>query len=301
MKYLVTGGNGALGFSLIKELEKREEEVLKCTRENINLEDRNLIFKTITNFKPDVIIHSAEYTQVDMCENMEEYAMKVNGYGTKNMVDAAIEVGAKIFYISSDYVFDGTKSLNEVYYAYDKTNPLNVYGKSKLLGEEFTREYNKSFIVRTSCVFGIKGNNFVKYMLSLSKTKDEISVVDDQIGSPTYTVDLARLLIEMSKTDKFGTYNATNTGYISWAEFAEKIFEVFERNIKVNKISTEEYLSMLNKRIAPRPHNSKLSSSELIENGFNPLPFYLDALTRYRNDLEPKKNDNSKPKLLTLK
>lgn len=301
MRYLVTGGNGALGSTLLKELEKRGEEVLKGTRENINLEDRNLIFKTVTEFKPDVILHPAAYTQVDMCEQMEEYAMKVNGYGTKNMVDAAREVGAKILYTSSDYVFDGTKSLDDVYTVNDKTNPLNIYGKSKLLGEEFTREYDKSFIVRTSWVFGETGNNFVKTMLRLSETKDEISVVDDQIGSPTYTADLARLLIEMSKTDKFGTYNATNTGYISWAEFAEEIFSVFERDTKVNKISTEEYLGMLNKKIAPRPHNSKLSTSELIENGFNPLPFYLDALVRYRNELEPKKNDNSKPKLLTLK
>lgn len=295
MKYLVTGANGALGSTLVKELEKRGEKVLKGTRENINLEDRDLIFKTVTDFKPDVIIHPAAYTQVDMCEQMEEYAMKINGYGTKNMVDAAKEVGAKILYTSSDYVFDGSKSLNNVYKVDDKTNPLNVYGKSKLMGEEFTREYDKSFIVRTSWVFGLNGNNFVKTMLKLSETKDEVSVVDDQVGSPTYTVDLARLLIEMSKTDKYGTYNGTNSGYISWATFAEEIFKVFEKNTKVNKISTEEYLKMINKTIATRPHNSQLSNIELARNGFDLLPLYIDALERYKEELQPK------PKVLTLK
>ena len=305
MKYIISGSNGALGSSIVKELEsknlKKDVDFIKGTRENFNIEDRDIIFKTVTEFKPDVIIHPAAYTQVDMCEGMEEYAMKVNGYGTKNIVDAAKEVGAKVIYTSSDYVFDGTKDMNEIYYANDKTNPLNVYGKSKLMGEEFAREYDKSFIVRTSWVYGLNGNNFVKTMLRLSETKDEISVVDDQVGSPTYTDDLAKLLLDMAKSDKYGTYNATNTGYISWAEFAEKIFSVFERDTKVNKISTEEYLKIINKKIAPRPKNSKLSTSELIENGFNPLPSYLDALTRYRNELEPKKNDNSKPKVLTLK
>lgn len=305
MKYIISGSNGALGSSIVKELEcrnlKKDVDFIKGTRENFNIEDRDMVFKTVTDFKPDAIIHPAAYTKVDMCEHMEEYATKVNGYGTKNIVDAANEVGAKVIYTSTDYVFDGTKPIDEIYHSDDQTNPLNVYGKSKLMGEEFAREYDKSFIVRTSWVYGLNGNNFVKTMLRLSETKDEISVVDDQIGSPTYTDDLAKLLLTMAETDKYGTYNATNTGYISWAEFAEKIFEVFERNTKVNKISTEEYLSMLNKRIAPRPHNSKLSTSELVENGFNPLPFYLDALTRYKNELEPKKNDNSKPKLLILK
>lgn len=305
MKYIISGSNGALGSSIVKELEsrnfKKDEDFIKGTRENFNIEDREMIFKTVTDFKPDVIIHPAAYTQVDMCEKMEEYVMKVNGYGTKNIVDAAKEVGAKVIYISSDYVFDGTKPMDEIYHVNDKTNPLNVYGKSKLMGEEFVREYDKSFIVRTSWVFGSTGKNFVKTMLRLSETKDEINVVDDQIGSPTYTDDLAKLLLNMSETDKYGIYNATNTGYISWAEFAEEIFYVFKRNTKVNKISTEEYLKMSNKTIAPRPHNSKLSTSELIENGFKPLPFYLDALVRYRNELEPMEKDNSKPKLLTLK
>jgi len=301
MKYIVTGSNGALGTDLVKELEKRNQDVLKGTRDNINIENRELVFKTITEYKPDVIIHPAAYTQVDMCENMEDYAMKINGYGTKNIVDAAKEVGAKVIYTSTDYVFDGTKPINEIYHVDDKTNPLSVYGKSKLLGEKITREYDKHFIVRTSWVYGKTGNNFVKTMLRLSETHDEVNVVDDQIGSPTYTVDLAKLLVDMSLTDKYGTYNATNKGYISWATFAEEIFGVFEKNTKVNRISTEEYLSKQTKTIAPRPLNSQLSTSELTENGFECLPFYLEALVRYKNELEPIKKENSNPKKLILK
>lgn len=295
MKYIVTGSFGALGTDIVKELEKRNQDVLKGTRDNLNIENRELVFRTITEYKPDVIIHPAAYTMVDMCENMEEYAMKINGYGTKNVVDAAKEVGAKVIYTSTDYVFDGTKPIDEIYHVDDKTNPLSVYGKSKLLGEEFTREYDKHFIVRTSWVYGKTGNNFVKTMLKLSETHDEVNVVDDQIGSPTYTADLAKLLVDMSKTEKYGTYNGTNTGYISWAVFAEEIFDAFGKKTKVNMISTEEYLKSINKAIAKRPLNSQLSTSELTENGFECLPFYLNSLIKYRDEVE------EKPKKLILK
>ena len=299
MKYIVTGSNGALGHDLVKELEKREYDVLKGTRENMNVTNRELVLDTVTKYHPDVIIHPAAYTQVDMAENMEEFIMNTNGYGTKNIIDAAKKVGSKVIYVSTDYVFDGTK--DGVYEVDDQTNPLSVYAKSKLLGEEFTKEYDKSFIVRTTGVFGSFGNNFVKTMLRLSETHDEVSVVDDQIMSPTYTVDLAKLLVDMSLTEKYGTYHATNEGYISWATFTEEIFGVFEKNTKVNKITTEEYLSKQTKTIAPRPMNSRLSKSSLKENGFDPLPFYLDALVRYKNELEPKKKEVSNPKSLILK
>lgn len=290
MKYVVTGSNGALGTDLVKELKKREFEVLKGTRDNLNITDRDLVFKTITDYKPDVIIHPAAYTQVDMCESMEEYAMNVNGYGTKNIVDAANEVGAKIIYTSSDYVFDGTKKDGKSYLPNDETNPLSVYGKSKLLGEEFTKENDKHFIVRTSWVYGSIGKNFVRTMLSLSEKLDVINVVDDQIGSPTYTVDLAKILVDMSLTEKYGTYHATNLGYISWAKFAEEIFRIFEKNTKVNKITTDEYLNMQdpNKSIAPRPMNSRLSKECLRDNGFELPPHYLDALRRYKEEISPK-------------
>ena len=299
MKYIVTGSNGALGHDLVKELEKREYDVLKGTRENMNVTNRELVLDTVTKYHPDVIIHPAAYTQVDMAENMEEFIMNTNGYGTKNIIDAAKKVGSKVIYVSTDYVFDGTK--DGVYEVDDQTNPLSVYAKSKLLGEEFTKEYDKSFIVRTTGVFGSFGNNFVKTMLRLSETHDEVSVVDDQIMSPTYTVDLAKLLVDMSLTEKYGTYHATNEGYISWATFTEEIFGVFEKDTKVNKITTEEYLSKQTKTIAPRPMNSRLSKSSLKENGFDPLPFYLDALVRYKNELEPKKKEVSNPKSLILK
>lgn len=299
MKYIVTGSNGALGHDLVKELEKREYDVLKGTRENMDVTNRELVLDTVTKYHPDVIIHPAAYTQVDMAENMEKFVMNTNGYGTKNVIDAAKKVGAKVIYVSTDYVFDGTK--DGVYEVDDQTNPLSVYAKSKLLGENYTKEYDKSFIVRTTGVFGIFGNNFVKTMLRLSDTHDEVSVVNDQIMSPTYAVDLAKLLVDMSLTDKYGTYHATNTGYISWAEFAEEIFGVFEKDTKVNKITTEEYLSKQTKTIAPRPMNSRLSSESLKQNGFEPLPFYLDALVRYKNELEPKKKEVTNPKSLILK
>ena len=301
MKYIITGSNGALGTELVKELEKRNQDVLKGTRDNMDVTNRDLVFDTVTKFKPDVIIHPAAYTQVDMAENMQDYVMNTNGYGTKNIIDAAKEVNAKVIYVSTDYVFDGKKPDNQIYSVYDQTNPLSVYGKSKLLGENFAKEYDKSFIVRTTGVYGSVGNNFVKTMLRLSKTMDEVSVVDDQIMSPTYAVDLAKLLVDMSLTDKYGVYHATNKGYISWATFAEEIFGVFEKNTKVNRISTEEYLSKQTKTIAPRPMNSKLSFSELEDNGFNTLPFYLEALVRYKNELEPIKRENSNPKKLILK
>ena len=299
MKFIVTGSNGALGYDLVKELENRDYDVLKGTRENMDVTNRELVFDTVTKYHPDVIIHPAAYTQVDMAETMEEFVMNTNGYGTKNVIDAAKKVGAKVIYVSTDYVFDGTK--DGVYEVDDQTNPLGIYAKSKLLGEEFTKEYDKSFIVRTTGVFGSFGNNFVKTMLRLSDTHDEVSVVDDQIMSPTYTVDLAKLLVDMSLTDKYGTYHATNKGYISWATFAEEIFGVFEKDTKVNKITTEEYLSKQTKTIAPRPMNSRLSSKSLKQNGFNPLPFYLDALVRYKNELEPKKKEVYNPKTLILK
>ena len=228
-----------------------------------------------------------EKTAVDKAEEMKEACEKVNVEGTKNMVDASIEVGAKILYMSSDYVFDGTK--DGIYTEEDKVNPKSVYGQTKYDGEEEIRRNPNHFITRISWVFGINGNNFIKTMLRLSDSHDTLSVVDDQIGSPTYTVDLAKLLVTMSKTDKYGTYNATNEGYVSWADFAEYIFKVNNKNVKVNHVSTEEYLEMTGTTQAYRPRNSRLSKEKLEEKGFDRLPTWQSATERYSKELEKQK------------
>ena len=186
----------------------------------------------------------------------------------------------------TDYVFDGTK--DGVYTEDDTVNPKSVYGETKFLGEEEVRRNPNHFITRISWVFGINGNNFIKTMLKLSDNHDTLSVVDDQIGSPTYTVDLARLLVDMSETDKFGTYNATNEGYVSWADFAEYIFKVNNKNVLVNHVSTEEYLEMTGTVQAYRPRNSRLSKDKLEENGFDRLPSWEDATERYSLELKEK-------------
>lgn len=285
MRYLITGAGGALGSDLVKELERRGEEVLGTTHQSMDISNREQVYETIFSYKPDVIIHAAAYTKVDNAEKDSLSAYAINAAGTRNIVDASNEIGAKVIYVSTDYVFDGKKENNELYEVSDQTNPLSIYGKTKLLGEEFTKLNDKHFIVRTSWVFGSNGNNFVKTMLKLGEKHDTLSVVNDQIGSPTYTVDLANLLIDMSKTDKYGTYQASNYGYISWAEFAKKIFETFEMDVKVNEVSTIEYQNISKTVGAPRPNNSRFSFKALEENGFNKLPDYEDALKRYRKEL----------------
>ena len=198
------------------------------------------------------------------------------------MVLAAKETDAKIIYISTDYVFDGEK--NGVYEVEDKTNPQSIYGKTKLEGEQLVRAYQKHFIVRISWVFGINGNNFVKTMLKLAETHKELTVVSDQIGSPTYTYDLAKLLFAMSETSKYGTYQATNEGLYSWADFARLILK--DTDTKVTDVTTEEYQKIINKKQAPRPKNSALSKEKLLTTGFNKLPSVEDALSRYLSELK---------------
>ena len=214
---------------------------------------------------------------------------KVNVEGTKNITEASIKVDAKLFYMSTDYVFDGTKPLSELYSEEDEVNPKNVYGMSKYLGEKEVRKNPKHFINRISWVFGINGTNFIKTMLRLSETHNELNVVDDQIGSPTYTVDLARLLVDMSETEKYGTYNSTNEDYTSWADFAEYIFKVNNKNVKVNHVSTEEYLEITKSKQAYRPRNSKFSKEKLKEAGFELLPTWEDATERYSEELKNEK------------
>ena len=290
MRFLVTGVTGQLGRDVVRELESRGfNDILAYSSVQMDITNKKQVESCVFYSEPDVIIHCAAYTAVDNAEDDVERCTLVNETGTKNLLDECKRVGAKFVYVSTDYVFDGTKDITDSYYTYDETNPIGVYGRTKLNGENYVREYDKHFIVRTSWVFGENGNNFVKTMLRLAETRDEVSVVADQYGSPTYTVDLAKLLVDMALTEKYGTYHANNEGYCSWAEFAEKIFKVNNLDVKVKYITTNEYPTR-----AKRPKNSKLSKKDLILNGFDLLPKYEDALVRYKEELEKNKEKSLK-------
>jgi dTDP-4-dehydrorhamnose reductase len=243
----------------------------------------------IKEYKPDVIFHCAAWTAVDKAENEgKDLCEKVNILGTKNITDASIEVGAKLIYMSTDYVFDGEKE--GLYTEEDTPNPKSVYGNTKYKGEKEVMRNPKHFITRISWVFGINGNNFIKTMLKLSDNHKQLTVVNDQIGSPTYTVDLSKLLVEMAQTDKYGTYNVNNEGYCSWAEFAKYIMESNGKETEIIPVSTEKYYEGKDmSKIAYRPKNSKLDKTKLIENGFELLPSWQDATNRYCKELEQAK------------
>ncbi len=286
-RYLVTGYSGQLGYDIVRELKERGEmQILALNKDEMDITDRDAVMRIVKEFKPDVIFHCAAWTAVDKAEDMEEMVRKVNVDGTKNLTDASIEVGAKIIYMSTDYVFDGTKE--GLYKEDDTPNPMSVYGKTKYEGEEMVRENPRHFITRISWVFGINGNNFIKTMLRLSENHDKLNVVNDQIGSPTYTVDLAKLLVEMAESDKYGTYHVNNDGYCSWAEFAKYIMESNDKKTVINPVSTEEYLEITKTKQAYRPRNSKLDKSKLTENGFDILPSWQDATDRYCKELKLK-------------
>ncbi len=285
MKILVTGVKGQLGYDCIKELTKRGyTDILGIDIEDLDITDKTKVLEYIKSYKPDVVMHNAAYTAVDKAELNYDDCYKVNTLGTKYIAEACKEIGAKMVYISTDYVFDGSK--DGIYEINDKTNPISVYGKTKLDGELAVKSIlEKYFIVRISWVFGINGHNFIKTMLRLASLgKTELNVVDDQIGSPTYTADLAVLLCDMIETDKYGTYQATNEGYCSWYEFAKKIFELSNINIKVNPVTTKEYLQMVTQQ-AKRPMNSKMSKDSLDKVGFKRLPNWEDALERYLKEV----------------
>ena len=283
-RYLITGFKGQLGYDIVRELEERgETDYLALDIDDMDITNRDQVFEVINNYKPDVIFHCAAWTAVDKAEDEEDKVRKINVEGTKNITDASIEVDAKLIYMSTDYVFDGKK--DGLYKEDDNVNPMNVYGKTKYDGEEEVRRNPKHFITRISWVFGINGGNFIKTMINLSKTKTELAVVDDQIGSPTYTVDLSRVLVEMAHTDKYGTYNVNNDGYCSWAEFAKYIFESNSLDVKVNPVTTEEYIKLMGIKQAYRPRNSKLSKDKLKEAGFDMLPSWQDATDRYCYEL----------------
>ncbi|MBQ3852916.1 MAG: dTDP-4-dehydrorhamnose reductase [Lachnospiraceae bacterium] len=303
MKVFVTGVGGQLGHDLINELTSRNIECIgsdlaesysgimdgsaavSAPYVSLDITDREAVMKTVAEIKPDVVMHCAAWTAVDAAEDddKKDIVFKVNATGTENIADACKMNDSVMLYLSTDYVFDGQ---GEKPWDPDCTDyaPLSVYGLSKLRGEEAVRErLKKYFIVRIAWVFGLNGKNFIRTMLKLSETRDELNVVCDQIGTPTYTYDLARLLVDMILTDKFGTYHATNEGgYISWADFAEAIMKEAGRSTKINRVTTEEY----GVSKAARPFNSRLDKSKLTANGFTPLPDWRDALKRYLKEME---------------
>ncbi len=303
MKVLVTGVAGQLGHDVVNELSKRgvdvvgsdvffEDQVALKAGWNkyvqLDITDKEAVDRVIEELKPEAIIHCAAWTNVDGAEdpNNKPLVKKINVDGTDNLVKVSKKIGAKFMYISTDYVFNGEGT--EPWKQDDKDYaPLNYYGKTKLEGElSVSSQLDKYFIVRIAWVFGFNGKNFIKTMLSLAdKGYKELRVVDDQIGTPTYTYDLARLLVDMIQTDKYGYYHATNEGgYISWADFAEEIFRQANKDVKVNRVTTEEY----GVSIAKRPFNSRLDKSKLIENGFKPLPDWKDAVRRYLEEIKEK-------------
>lgn len=298
MKFFVTGVNGQLGHDVMNELVRRghvgigsdiadvycgvNDESAVCSSLYISLDitDNEAVQNTIEEIKPDAVIHCAAWTAVDMAEDDDkvELVRKVNVDGTKNIADACKSIDAKMLYLSTDYVFDG-QGIEPWKPDCKDYKPLNVYGQTKLEGElAVSNTLEKYFIVRIAWVFGLNGKNFIKTMINVGKTHNEVKVVCDQIGTPTYCYDLARLLVDMCETEKYGYYHATNEGgYISWFDFCVEFYNQYGMNTKVIPVTTEEY--GLSK--AARPMNSRLDKSKLVENGFTPLPTWQDAVSRY--------------------
>ena len=275
MKVLVTGIKGQLGFDVCNELTKRGIENQGIDRDECDITNKQAVLDYIYNYAPDVVVHCAAYTAVDRAESEEHVCRRVNRDGTEYIALACKTINAKMVYISTDYVFNGEG--DKFFEVDDETGPLNMYGLTKLEGEEQVRKIlEKYFIVRISWVFGVNGNNFINTMLRLSGGNKELKIVSDQIGSPTFTYDLAPLICDMIETEKYGTYHATNEGECSWAEFAEHIFKVAGQNVLVHHITTEEYPTK-----AVRPKNSRLSKKSLDEAGFKRLPDWKDAVERY--------------------
>lgn len=278
MKVLVTGVKGQLGFDVCKELDKRNIENKGIDRDDCDITDEQAVLSYIKNYAPDVVVHCAAYTAVDRAEDEKEICYNVNVKGTEYIARACKEIDAKMVYISTDYVFEGTG--DKAYEVQDNTAPDNTYGLTKYQGEEVVRNIlEKYFIIRISWAFGINGSNFINTMMKLGETHRELNVVADQIGSPTFTYDLAPLICDMIATEKYGTYHATNEGYCSWADLAEYIFSVTGQKVLVHHIKSEEYPTK-----ASRPKNSRLSKASLDNAGFKRLPDWQDAVKRYINE-----------------
>lgn len=279
MKIIVTGAKGQLGSDVTALLGKSGHTVIPADLPELDIIDISAVEAFFDKEKPDAVIHCAAYTNVDGAETDREICRKINADGTENIAKMCKKHGAKLLYTSTDYVFDGKGT--EAFETDAATSPCNHYGETKLMGETAVKENcDRFFIVRISWVFGKNGKNFVKTMLRLSKEKDEITVVCDQVGSPTYTPDLAKLFCEMIETDKYGIYHATNENYCSWAEFAAETMRLSGAKTKIIPIPSSEY-----KTAAVRPQNSRLSKASLDIAGFSRLPDWRDALERFISDL----------------
>lgn len=311
MKYFVTGINGQLGYDVIRELYKRGYDLIgsditdyysgimgipeseSFSYKKLNITDSDAVFRVMEEVVPDVVIHCAAWTAVDMAEDESniDIVRAVNIQGTLNIANACKRIGCKMVYMSTDYVFDGTGTKPWKPECKD-FNPLNIYGRTKLEGEfAVANTLDKYFIIRTSWVFGLNGNNFIKTMINIGKIHDEVRVVSDQIGTPTYCCDLARIIVDMCETDKYGYYHVTNSevsddeagdieckqGYISWYDFCCEIYRQYGLRTKITAVTTSEY--GLSKAV--RPANSRLDKRKLIEKGFEPLPTWQDAIKRY--------------------
>lgn len=276
MRVLVTGAKGQLGTDLMNELARQGLEGIGVDVEEMDITDADACRRVISQAKVDAVIHCAAYTAVDAAEDQVELCRRINGEGTRNVAVACREAGVKLMYISTDYVFDGGGT--RPWDPDDERAPLNVYGQTKYEGEIAIEELlDRYFIVRIAWVFGVAGKNFIKTMLRLGREKGAVSVVDDQVGSPTYTYDLARLLTDMIQTDRYGRYHATNEGECSWYEFAREIFrQAGMDEVKVTPVSSEIFAAK-----AKRPANSRMSKEKLSENGFKRLPDWQDALQRF--------------------
>ena len=294
MRVLVTGVKGQLGYDVMNELKKQGLTGIGVDVDEMDITDAEACRRVITEAKPDAVIHCAAYTAVDAAEQNMELCRKVNADGTRNIAEVCKGLDIKMMYISTDYVFNGQGT--RPWEPDDHREPLNAYGQSKYEGELAVEELvKKFFIVRIAWVFGLNGKNFIKTMINVGKTHDEVRVVCDQIGTPTYTYDLARLLVDMCETEKYGYYHATNaelaegadangakTGYISWYDFCVEIYRQYGLSTKVTPVTTAEY--GLSK--AARPYNSRLDKKKLVENGFEPLPVWTDAVSRYLKEAD---------------
>ena len=280
MTVLVTGAKGQLGYDLMAQLKQRGHEAIGVDIQEMDITNQESVEQVMRQVKPDAVIHCAAYTAVDKAEDDVSLCTKINVDGTGYIAKMCQELDCKLLYLSTDYVFPGDGE--NFWEPDDAREPLNVYGKTKCEGELLVEEYvQKYFIVRISWVFGINGKNFVRTMLNLAQNHSELTVVNDQIGSPTYTYDLSRLLIDRIETDKYGRYHASNEGICSWYDFACEIFKQAKLDVRVLPVSSEEYPSK-----AKRPLNSRLSKEKLTVNGFKKLPTWQDALSRYLSAMQ---------------
>lgn len=282
MKILVTGYKGQLGYDVVNEATSRGIEAIGVDIDEMDITNQEQVNTVIKSGNYDAVVHCAAWTAVDKAEEPElfETVKKVNATGTKYIADVCEELDIPMMYFSTDYVFDGegTTPWNE----YDERHPLNVYGLTKAQGEEYVEKLKKHFIIRIAWVFGKNGNNFIKTMLRLGKERGAVSVVNDQVGNPTYTYDLAKLVVDMIQTDKYGKYHATNSGdFISWYDFACEIFKQAGMDVKVTPVDSNQFPAK-----AKRPKNSRMNQTELDKNGFNRLPAWQDALGRYLKEIE---------------